>query len=98
MNPEQPAPLDSFTIGFIDVGVMGEPMCRHLTEKGQAQVLVYDKAEDALSRLEKAGARRSDTATIATQANVIFMSLPSGAVVQQVVTGDNGLIHQLHAE
>ena len=29
-------------IGFIGVGVMGEPICRHLAKKASKEVLAYD--------------------------------------------------------
>jgi 3-hydroxyisobutyrate dehydrogenase-like beta-hydroxyacid dehydrogenase len=82
-------------IGFIGVGVMGEPMCRHLTTFGGAKVLVCDTHREPIERLESFGAQASDIKEIADSAEFIFLSLPSGEVVRSVISGDNGLIHLL---
>ena len=87
-------------LGFIGVGVMGEPMCRHLATKSGAQVLVNDRNAEPLERLAAHGATRASIEQIAAQASIIFLSLPSGEVVRSVVCGDSngnrGLAALLH--
>ena len=39
------------TIGFIGLGVMGEPICRNLVKKGGAAVIAFDLAAEPLARL-----------------------------------------------
>jgi 3-hydroxyisobutyrate dehydrogenase len=39
------------TIGFIGIGVMGEPICRNLVKKSSAAVLAFDLAPEPLARL-----------------------------------------------
>lgn len=78
------------TIGFIGVGVMGEPMCRHLATKTGCVTLAADRDPAPLERLAQHGVQQAELAEIAARADIIFMSLPSGKVVQQVVQGDNG--------
>ena len=78
------------TIGFIGVGVMGEPMCRHLATKSGAQVLATDRDPAPLQRLAEHGVQSADMADIAQKADIIFMSLPSDKVVRAVVEGDAG--------
>lgn len=78
------------TIGFIGVGVMGEPMCRHLATKSGAQVLATDRDPAPLQRLAEHGVQSADIADIAQKADIIFMSLPSDKVVRAVVEGDAG--------
>ena len=39
-------------IGFIGLGVMGEPMCRHLVQKSGLRVVVYDINAEPAARLE----------------------------------------------
>ena len=87
------------TIGFIGVGVMGEPMCRHLATKTGATVLAADNDPAPLERLATEGVHKADQAEIAARADIIFLSLPSGKVVQAVVEGhnDDGLITQCRA-
>ncbi|WP_353171171.1 NAD(P)-dependent oxidoreductase [Paracandidimonas soli] len=82
------------TIGFIGVGVMGEPMCRHLATKTGSLVLAADRDDAPLERLAAHGVQKAEIAEIAQRADIIFMSLPSGKVVQSVVEGDgaNGLL------
>lgn len=84
------------TIGFIGVGVMGEPMCRHLATKTGSVVLASDRDSAPLERLAEHGVQAADQAEIAARADIIFMSLPSGAVVRAVVEGENndGLLAQ----
>ncbi len=86
----------SLTLGFIGVGVMGEPMCRHLVNRSGALVLVLDTRRDPLERLAQLGAVISDVARMAQDASIIFLSLPSGEVVRSVICGDGGLLEQLH--
>ncbi|MBO9357078.1 NAD-binding protein [Bordetella petrii] len=87
----------SQTLGFIGVGVMGEPMCRHLAEKSGARVLACDRDPEPLRRLEQAGAVSASIAAIARDAEIIFLSLPSGEIVEQVVFGADGLLSRLRA-
>lgn len=84
------------TIGFIGVGVMGEPMCRHLAKKTDSLVLASDLDEAPLARLAKHGVEKATIAEIAARADIIFMSLPSGKVVRALVEGGDepGLLAQ----
>lgn len=87
------------TIGFIGVGIMGEPMCRHLATKTRATVLAADNDPAPLERLATHGVQTTNQAEIAAGADIIFLSLPSGKVVQAVIEGgDNrGLLAQCRA-
>lgn len=87
------------TIGFIGVGVMGEPICRHLATKTDSMVLATDHDPAPLERLTAHGVQQADQAEIAARADIIFMSLPSGQVVRAVVEGENnnGLLAQCRA-
>lgn len=86
----------NLTLGFIGVGVMGEPMCRHLVNRSGARVLVHDTRRDPLERLAQLGAVISDVEQMAQDASIIFLSLPSGEVMRSVICGDGGLLGQLH--
>ena len=44
------------TIGFIGLGVMGEPICRNLVRKSGARVVAFDLASEPLKRLRAEGA------------------------------------------
>ncbi len=84
-------------IGFIGLGVMGEPMCRNLAQKTGMTVFGFDRANEPLQRLAAAGVKRAASlAELAKQCDVIFMALPSGKHVQAVCEGEDGLL--MHAE
>ena len=78
-------------IGFIGLGVMGEPICRNLARKTGTPVFGFDRADERLQRLEAVGVTRAASlAELAKQCDVIFMALPSGKHVAAVCDGDDG--------
>ncbi len=80
-------------LGFIGLGVMGEPMCRNLARKSGWRVIGLDLAAAPLERLAAAGVTPARSVReVADQAEVIFLSLPSGAEVEAVCAGDAGLV------
>ena len=85
-------------IGFIGVGVMGEPMCRNLVRKHDGPVTAYDLDPAPLERLTDDGASVAPTiAALADAADLVFLSLPSGREVRAVCLEDGGLIEHLPA-
>ena len=44
------------TIGFIGLGVMGEPICRNLVKKSGARVIAFDLSPEPLARMRGEGA------------------------------------------
>lgn len=73
-------------IGFIGLGVMGEPMCGHLARKGGKPVLAYDRRTEPLERLASDSvARAASTAEIADGCDLILLSLPDGKAVASVI-------------
>lgn len=75
-------------IGFIGLGVMGNAQCANLVRKSGLPVTVFDVQEAAVERLVEAGAARaSSTADLAAASDVMFLSLPGGAQVEDVLTG-----------
>jgi 3-hydroxyisobutyrate dehydrogenase-like beta-hydroxyacid dehydrogenase len=81
------------TLGFIGLGVMGEPMCRNLARKSGCRVLGYDLSAAPLERLAADGVKPAHAAReIAERADVVFLSLPSGAEVEAICAGESGLV------
>ncbi|MCC7484009.1 MAG: NAD(P)-dependent oxidoreductase [Burkholderiales bacterium] len=79
------------TIGFVGVGVMGNPMSKHLLAKGH-EVIVYDRSDTAQRAMVDAGATGAGSALdVADRARVVFTSLPSPAVFTEVMVGAGGL-------
>lgn len=85
-------------IGFIGLGVMGEPICRNLARKTGTPVFGFDRADEPQQRLEAVGVRpAASLAELARQCDVIFMALPSGKHVQAVCDGADGLLNYAEA-
>jgi 3-hydroxyisobutyrate dehydrogenase len=73
------------TIGFIGLGVMGEPMCGHLARRSGIPVLAFDLQPEPLARLAGQGVRAASVREIAGACDVILLSLPDGKAVATVV-------------
>jgi len=72
-------------IGFIGVGVMGEPICRHVASKSGAAVLAYDLAAEPLARLAAQGVKRAlSVRDVAERCDAVFLSLPGAPEVKHV--------------
>ena len=85
------------SIGFVGLGVMGEPICRNLARKTGSPVIGFDRDAAPLDRLAEHGVRRAASlSALAQQADIIFMALPSGKHVEAVCDGPDGLF--AHAE
>jgi 3-hydroxyisobutyrate dehydrogenase len=79
-------------IGFIGLGVMGEPICRNLVKKSGALVLAFDLAPEPLARLRADGANvAASVADIVNKSNIVFLCLPSAKHVRAVFEGDGVL-------
>ena len=80
--PTDPHPLRPIaTIGFIGLGVMGEPMCGHLARRSGQPVLAHDLRPEPLERLAADGVTAAHPAEIARRADLILLSLPDGKAV-----------------
>jgi len=72
-------------LGFIGLGVMGEPMCANLVRKSGRPVAAFDLDTAPLARLQGLGVRAcASAAEIAAQADTVFLSLPSAVEVEAV--------------
>ena len=89
-NPKQ--------IGFIGLGVMGEPICRNLARKSGSPVLAFDLSKEPLERLAADGVKAvASPAEVMQQCDVVFLSLPSGEVVAKLSRDVNGLLANARA-
>jgi 3-hydroxyisobutyrate dehydrogenase len=80
---------DIKTIGFIGLGVMGEPICRNLVKKSGANVIVFDLAPEPLARLRAEGASvAGSVAEIVDKSDIVFLCLPSAKHARAVFEGD----------
>jgi 3-hydroxyisobutyrate dehydrogenase-like beta-hydroxyacid dehydrogenase len=84
------------SIGFIGLGVMGEPMCRNVVRHGAWTVIVHDLDPSPIARLAKDGARpASSPEEVAAGADLLLTCLPGGDQVRGLMLGEDGLISRL---
>ncbi len=85
-------------IGFVGIGVMGEPMCLNLRKAGFAlTVWARNPDDDRVRRVLDAGAVLVDSArAVAIASDVVVTMLPNSPDVEAVVTGPSGLLEGVH--
>jgi len=80
-------------IGFIGLGVMGEPMCRNLRVRSGQRVLAFDLNPAPLQRLAEHKVEAAKSAVdVMRQCDIVFVSLPSGKQLDKLANGRNGLL------
>lgn len=85
-------------LGFVGLGVMGEPMCQNLAAKSGARVVAFDARPAPLHALAAHGVERAaSVADVAARADIVFVCLPGEAEVRAVCLGADGLIGRLDA-
>ena len=86
------------TVGFIGLGVMGEPMCGHLASIGGREVVGFDVDAAPLTRLAESGVAAAASVTeVAERADLIVLCLPGANQLEAVATGDGGLLSHCRA-
>ncbi|QHT62774.1 NAD-binding protein [Paenibacillus lycopersici] len=84
-----------FKIGFIGLGVMGEPMAANLLRKG-FPVTVYNRTPGKAAKLIELGAEEAQTpAAIAGASEVIITMISNDDSIREVYYGENGLLGTL---
>ena len=82
-------------VGFIGTGNMGKSMTKNLLKAGH-QLAIYDVNPQPLQELAKMGASvKTKPSEIPLSAEVIFLSLPSHIVVEEVMLGTEGVLSTL---
>ena len=85
-------------IGFIGLGVMGEPMCRNLAAKSGEKVLAYDLEAAPLERLKGVCVQAATSVQeIAESCSTVFLSLPGVQEVKTVCAGPASLMLHMSA-
>ena len=86
------------TIGFIGLGVMGEPICRNLVTKSGAGVVAFDLAPEPLARLRDLGAiTAASTREVIDRSDALFLCLTSAKHVRAVFDGDGGILKNIRS-
>jgi 3-hydroxyisobutyrate dehydrogenase-like beta-hydroxyacid dehydrogenase len=78
-------------IGFIGLGQMGRHIAANLLRTGES-VLVSGRNPDVLAELRQRGAATTSTNNDLATCKLIFLCLPNGEVVRDVLLGKNGLV------
>jgi len=79
-------------IGFIGIGIMGEPMCLNLLKAG-FEVTAYNRTVSKLQQVVKAGAKQADTPKeVAKQSEIIITIVSDSPDVEKVILGKDGVI------
>lgn len=90
MSEEKP------TIGYIGVGLMGEPMVNRLLDAGY-RVNVWNRTRAKLDAMVARGAVAADTAfDLAQRSDYVFMCLMDAGAIEAVIFGDNGVARSGH--
>ena len=79
-------------VGFIGVGYMGQHMARNVA-KGGHHLTVFDMRKEAAEELLSLGASWADSPqAVAAASEVVFTSLPRPQDVEEVATGEGGIL------
>jgi 3-hydroxyisobutyrate dehydrogenase-like beta-hydroxyacid dehydrogenase len=80
------------SVGFIGLGVMGEPICRNLVKKSGTRVTAFDLSPEPLARSAADGADiAASVADVVGRSELVFLCLPSAKHVRSVFEGDGVL-------
>jgi 3-hydroxyisobutyrate dehydrogenase-like beta-hydroxyacid dehydrogenase len=80
-------------IGFIGLGVMGEPICRNLAKRSGDKVVAFDLEAAPLERLKADGVEAAASVReVAERCHFVFLSLPGVAEVKTVCAGPGSLM------
>ena len=87
--------------GFIGVGNMGYFMAGHCLKAGYEMVVSSTHAKDAVAKLVKAGAEEvASNAEVGQKAERIFLCLPNGDVVKNVIDelikAENSVVKEIY--
>ncbi len=86
-------------IGFIGLGVMGNPMAQNLQSSGQHQLTVFDIDPQRCAVLGELGANcAASIGEVVAGADVVMTSLPGPRQIEAVGLGENGLLDNMPAE
>lgn len=82
----------SQSVGFIGLGIMGQPMALNLVKAG-FQVAVFNRTREKAAALEKAGARvASSPADAARDADFVMSIVSDSAASEEVMLGKEGVL------
>lgn len=82
-------------VGFIGLGIMGDPMCRNLIAAGH-DVTVHNRSREKMAPLVAAGAKgAASVADLVGRCEVVITMLADPAAVREVAAGQDGILFAL---
>ncbi|HWS15433.1 MAG TPA: NAD(P)-dependent oxidoreductase [Candidatus Methylomirabilis sp.] len=82
-------------VGFIGLGIMGEPMCRNVLAKGH-DVTVYNRTPAKMEPLVASGAKAAESlADLVRRSDVTITMVSDPVAVRDVVTAKGGILSAL---
>ncbi|HEX2742159.1 MAG TPA: NAD(P)-binding domain-containing protein, partial [Rubrobacter sp.] len=79
-------------VGFIGLGIMGKPMAKNLLDAGY-DLVVYNRTREKAEELASEGATVAGSPKeVAEQSDVIITMLPDSPQVEEVLTGEDGVL------
>ena len=86
-------PIAGERIGFVGLGVMGEPICANLARRAGVPVTAFDLRPEPLARLHADGVDVAPSiAALVRASTIVLLSLPSGSEVAAICDGENGIV------
>jgi 3-hydroxyisobutyrate dehydrogenase-like beta-hydroxyacid dehydrogenase len=74
-------------LGFVGLGQMGKPIALNLLKGGGADLVVLARKDEHLAEFRSRGARASKEAADLAGSDILFLCLPDGPVVREVLFG-----------
>lgn len=85
--------MSKSNLGFVGVGRMGAPMVSRLLAAGYA-VTVFDTSSSAMQTLvDKGATAAASPREVASNAEIVFTSVPTPDIVSKVALGNEGIVH-----
>jgi 3-hydroxyisobutyrate dehydrogenase len=79
-------------VGFIGLGIMGQPMAGHILAAGHP-LTIYNRTRSRTERLASLGARVADSpAALASESPIIITMVTGSADVEEIVAGPEGVL------
>ena len=85
-------------IGFVGLGQMGRPIAHNLLSKSGDDVVVSSRGNKWFDEFRDRGATATHRVVEVADADLVFLCLPSTAVVMSVLLGDDGLAGHLRPD
>lgn len=84
--------MSKLKIGFIGLGLMGEPMAKNILKKG-FPLFIYNRTPTKTKSVQKLGAKvTSSPSELAVKVDVVITMVTAGKDVEQVLFGKDGVV------